>query len=369
MMSVIKRGLLFIGFTSLTLVVWGQNWDLVWSDEFDGDTLDLTRWSFQTGTGTAYGLPSGWGNNEEQYYLKENTVVADGMLTIIAKEEAYGGKSYTSSRIRTMNKGDWTYGRFEFRAKMPAGKGLWAAMWMLPTDTEYGGWAASGEIDMVEFVGHELKKVYGTLHFGGAWPANVQKGKSFQLTSGTFPEGFHDFAMEWEEGEIRWYVDGQLYQVQNEGDWWSSGGSFPAPFDKRFHFLINLAVGGNWPGSPDSNTVFPQELVIDYLRVYEKNTTAIDPEAVPFDQGYLLGQNFPNPVGPSTTIRYAIPGNEQVILEVFDSLGRRVQTLVDEVKVPGMHHVEMDGERFPPGIYSYRLMAGPFSQIRQMILL
>ncbi|MFO7668806.1 MAG: family 16 glycosylhydrolase [Bacteroidales bacterium] len=364
-----KRGLLVIWLTSLTLVMWGQNWDLVWSDEFDGDTLDLTRWSFQTGTGTAYGLPDGWGNNEKQYYLKENTVVADGMLTIIAKEEAYGGKSYTSSRIRTLNKGDWTYGRFEFRAKMPSGKGLWAALWMLPTDTEYGGWAASGEIDMVEFVGHELDKVYGTLHFGGQWPNNVQKGKSFRLTTGAFSEGFHDFAMEWEEGEIRWYVDDQLYQVLNQGDWWSSGGSFPAPFDKRFHFLINLAVGGNWPGSPDNTTVFPQELVIDYLRIYEKNTTAIGPESGLPVRGYTLEQNFPNPFRPYTTISYAIPEPEQVLLEVFDAMGRRVQTLVDEVKEPGMHQTELEGDGFPPGIYSYRLMAGPFFRIRQMILL
>ena len=161
----------------------------------------------------------------------------------------------------------------------------------------YGTWAASGEIDMVEYLGDNLKTVYGTLHFGGQWPNNKQKGTSYRLTSGTFSEEFHDFALEWEEGVMRWYVDSTLYQTLDEGDWWSAGGSFPAPFDKRFHYLFNLAVGGNWPGSPDANTVFPQEFVIDYLRVYELNTTAIEAGAFSIDRAYSLEQNFPNPFG------------------------------------------------------------------------
>ncbi len=180
-----KRELLVICISFFAVALWGQNWDLVWLDEFEGDSLDLTKWSYQTGTGSSEGLTD-WGNKELQYYREENVVVADGMLTIIAKEESFGGKSYTSGRIRTKGKGDWTYGRVELRAKMPVGKGLWSAMWMLPTDFEYGGWAASGEIDMVEFVGHEKNTVYGTLHFGGQWPNNLQKGKLIHLTSGIF---------------------------------------------------------------------------------------------------------------------------------------------------------------------------------------
>ena len=363
-----KKGLLLVCMVCLSLLSYGQNWDLVWSDEFEGDTLDESKWSYQLGTGSSEGL-SNWGNNELQYYRKENVVVADGMMTITAKEESFGGKDYTSARIRTREKGDWTYGRFEFRAKMPAGKGLWAASWMMPTNNEYGGWAASGEIDMVEYLGHEQNKVYGTLHFGGGWPANTSKGTSYSPSSGTFSEDFHVFALEWKEGEFRWFVDDELYQVLDQGDWWSAGGSFPAPFDKDFHFLFNLAVGGNWPGSPDANTVFPQEFVIDYLRVYELNTTGIGVEASRDKGGYALEQNKPNPFRQRTIISFTTPGQEHVKLEVFDSLGRRVHTLVDDVKNPGKHRVELDGNMLMPGLYSYRMTAGSYSRIRQMILL
>ena len=362
-----KRGILAICMAILAGTLLGQNWDLVWSDDFDGEELDLTKWSYQIGTGASEGLTD-WGNNEEQYYREENVVVADGMLHIIAKEEDFGGKSYTSGRIRTRDQGDWTYGRFELRAKMPIGKGLWAAMWLLPTDMEYGTWAASGEIDMVEYLGHEANEIHGTLHFGGQWPGNKHKGKSYILSSGNFSDEFHDFALEWEEGVIRWYMDDKFYQVQTDADWWSSGGEAPAPFDKRFHFLFNLAVGGYWPGSPDANTQFPQELVIDYLRVYELNTTAINAGAIS-KGAYALEQNYPNPFGPQTTISYSIPVSELVVLEIFDALGRRVQTLVDEVKKPGIHRHDLEGTGLSPGIYSYRLTAGSFSGIRQMVLL
>jgi beta-glucanase (GH16 family) len=362
-----KRGLLAIFLVFFSMLLWAQNWDLVWSDEFDGEELDESKWSYMLGTGTSEGLTD-WGNNEEQYYRKENVVVADGLMTISAKEEEYEGKNYTSGRIRTKNKVDWTFGRFEVRAKMPVGKGLWAASWMMPTDVEYGGWAASGEIDMVEYLGDDLKTVHGTLHFGGNWPNNASKGKSYQLTTETFSEEFHDFAMEWTEGKFHWYVDDKLYQVQTQGDWWSSGGSSPAPFDKRFHYLFNLAVGGYWPGSPNDNTVFPQEFVIDYIRVYELNTTAIESETA--SRGtYSLEQNFPNPFGQHTRILFTMAEAGQVTLEVFDALGRRVETLVDEVKEVGRHQVELDGSKFPPGLYSYRLITGSFSGIKQMVLL
>jgi len=141
----------FVLIMSLLLMVTsvsGQNWQLVWSDEFDGDTLDGTKWSYQIGTGSQYGL-EGWGNNELQYYRPENVTVANGMLTITSIKENYEGMKYTSGRIRTFKKGGWTYGRFEFRAKMPEGRGLWAAIWMLSTYESYGSWAASGEIDIM----------------------------------------------------------------------------------------------------------------------------------------------------------------------------------------------------------------------------
>jgi len=241
---------------------------LVWSDEFDGTEVDPSKWTFMLGDGTEYGLPSGWGNNELQHYLAENATVANGFLTITAKEESVGGRDYTSARLRTLGKGDWTFGRMEMRAKMPIGRGLWPAFWMLPSDTVYGTWAASGEIDIVEYIGSHPEWVFGTIHYGAPWPNNTHSTTATPAPPGsTFHEDFHVFALEWEFGELRWYVDDTLYATRTR--WHTTGGPFPAPFDVDFHVLLNLAVGGNLPGPPDPATVFPQELVVDYVRVYQ----------------------------------------------------------------------------------------------------
>jgi beta-glucanase (GH16 family) len=242
-------------------------WTLVWSDEFEGEGLDPARWSIQVGDGCDIGL-CGWGNNELQWYQAENVTVSGGVLRITARPEAVSGRAYTSARIRTMGKGDWTYGRFEIRARLPRGRGIWPAIWMLPSDNRYGTWAASGEIDIVELVGHEPHRVHGTLHYGGAWPGNVHSGAAFTLSSGTFADRFHTFTLEWDRGVIQWYVDGVHYLTQTQ--WHSSGGAFPAPFDQPFHLLLNVAVGGNWPGPPDASTVFPQVMEVESVRVYRR---------------------------------------------------------------------------------------------------
>lgn len=196
-----------------------------------------------------------------------------GLLVIEARREPVNvsgtQKEFSSGRIRTKRRESWQYGRFEVRARLPEGRGLWPAVWMLPDDGRYGTWAASGEIDIVELVGHEPGSVHGTLHYGGPWPGNLKSGAPFRLPEGQrFSEDFHVFALEWEEGEIRWYVDGTLYQTQRE--WSSAGGPWPAPFDQPFHLIVNLAVGGNWPGPPDESTPFPARLEVDYLRVYRR---------------------------------------------------------------------------------------------------
>jgi beta-glucanase (GH16 family) len=240
---------------------------LVWSDEFDGAEVDLSKWTLQLGDGTEVGLPPGWGNNELQYYQAENATVASGFLTITAKEESVGGRNYTSARMRSLGKGDWTFGRMEMRARMPIGQGMWPAFWMLPSDSIYGTWAASGEIDIVEYIGSQPNRILGTIHYGGSWPGNVYSSTNYFLPGGTFHDDFHVFAVEWERGEIRWYVDG--IQYASRFSWYSTGGPFPAPFDVDFHLLLNLAVGGNLPGPPGPTTVFPQQYVIDYVRVYQ----------------------------------------------------------------------------------------------------
>lgn len=242
-------------------------WELVWHDEFDGTRIDGNKWEHEVNAW-------GGGNNELQYYTArpQNSFVNDGVLTIQALQETYTGpegtRDYTSARLRTLNKGDWRYGRFDIRAKLPYGQGLWPAIWMLPTDWVYGGWAASGEIDIMELLGHENDKVYGTLHYGGEFPNNVHTGGNYTLPAGTFSGDFHLFTLEWDSDAFHWYVDGEHYLTQSV--WYSANDPFPAPFDQRFHLLLNVAVGGNWPGNPDNSTVFPQKMEVDYVRVYRR---------------------------------------------------------------------------------------------------
>ncbi|HKL89251.1 MAG TPA: glycoside hydrolase family 16 protein, partial [Salinibacter sp.] len=182
-----------------------EGWSLVWSDEFDGAELDTTKWEYQLGDGCDQGL-CGWGNGEFQNYTTENTSVADGVLTITARQDiddedgdGIDDTTYTSSRLRTLGNGDWTYGRFEIKAKLPTGQGIWPAIWLLFSEDTYGGWAASGEIDIMEAIGSAPGEVFGTLHYGGEFPDNVFSGEEFQLSFETFDQDFYVFALEWEE--------------------------------------------------------------------------------------------------------------------------------------------------------------------------
>ncbi len=241
---------------------------LIWSDEFDGTSLNLGNWEYMIGNGDAYGVP-GWGNNEWEYYTSrpENIFVDNGVLNIVAREESYAGYDYTSARIRSMNKADFLYGRLEASIKLPFGQGIWPAFWMLPTDSPYGGWAAGGEIDIVETVNMPWD-AHGTIHYGGGWPNNVHSGGSTSIGQ-LLSDAFHTYAIEWETDTIRWYLDGNLYHTETSSTWYSTGASHQeAPFDVPFHFLLNVAVGGNWPGYPDHTTQFPQTMQVDWVRVY-----------------------------------------------------------------------------------------------------
>ncbi len=240
---------------------------LVWSDEFDAAKLDPETWFFESGDGSQYGLV-GWGNNELQWYLPDNAALEDGKLVITAKRESSNGSEFTSARINTRDRFALAYGRIEASIKLPGGQGLWPAFWMLPQDDTYGTWAASGEIDIVEAVnlgGSGGNTVHGTIHYGGAWPNNVFSGSDY-LVPGDATTGFHVYAVEWDHTEIRWYVDDVMYAMQNS--WSTTNAAFPAPFDEPFYILLNVAVGGNWPGSPTSATAFPALMEVDYVRVY-----------------------------------------------------------------------------------------------------
>jgi beta-glucanase (GH16 family) len=245
-------------------VITAQCPQLVWQDEFEKPILDANKWSYQFGDGCDINL-CGWGNNELQWYQSENVELSDGVLKIIAKEEKVGGKPYTSGRIRSLGMGDWTYGRFEASIKLPTGKGMWPAFWMLPTQQTYGGWPQSGEIDIVELIGSEPGKAHGTIHYGQPWPNNASSPGTYNLHEGKLNDQFHTFAVEWEAGEIRWLLDDYLYSTKRVEDLAPNAW----PFDQDFHFILNLAVGGQWPGSPDATTSFPQAMEVEYVRVYD----------------------------------------------------------------------------------------------------
>lgn len=231
-------------------------WTLAWHDEFNGSVIDTATWNFEVNG-------NGGGNNELQYYTHEdrNAWLEDGTLVIQALKEEYLGKHYTSARLNTSHKKDWLYGRADVRAKLPTAWGMWPAIWMMPTDGFYGGWPASGEIDIMELVGKEPNKVYGTVH----WEENGQhlsSGGNYLLPGGRlFSNGFHLFSFEWSADSLKWFVDGVKYHVEHNGP----------PFDKRFFLILNVAVGGTWPGSPDATTTFPQYMQVDYVRVYAKS--------------------------------------------------------------------------------------------------
>ena len=256
----LKKNLLLAILVLTSQFVYTQCWHLVWEDEFTGTSLNASHWSYQTGDG-------GWGNNELQFYRDgtNNLTVNGGTLKITAREESYMGADYTSARIRTINKGDWTHGKMEARIKLPIGQGIWPACWMLPTDNVYGGWPHSGEIDIMEYLGHQPNIAHGTVHYSINGSHNFV-GDSYTLPSGGYHDAFHTFSVEWESGAIRWYIDGVLYHSVTE----ASLGISPWVFDENFHFILNLAVGGNWPGSPDGTTVFPQTMEVDYIRVYQQ---------------------------------------------------------------------------------------------------
>jgi len=251
------------------------DWKLVWSDEFnqpDGSLPDPAKWSFETGG-------NGWGNNEMEFYTARtnNARIEDGKLVIEARQESFGGKSLTSARLLTRGKWSWTYGRIEARIKIPFGQGIWPAFWMMGTNVESAGWPGCGEIDIMENIGKEPDKVHGTVH-GPGYSGSHGIGGPFTLPGGgALSQDFHVYGIEWETNRINWYVDGQTYfsftpdRMPAHGKW---------AFDQAKFVLLNLAVGGGWPGYPDATTTFPQRMEVDYVRVYQKLPSTVKAAAV-----------------------------------------------------------------------------------------
>jgi beta-glucanase (GH16 family) len=234
--------------------------NLVWQDEFDGTSLN-PAWTFETGTGQ-----DGWGNNELQYYRSENTALTEGKLIITAKKEAFQGSQYTSSRIVTAGKQEFLYGRVDIRAVLPKGQGIWPALWMLGANYQTDTWPRCGEIDIMEMVGGGGKEntVHGTVH----WDANgnyASYTKHITKASGTYSDEFHVYSLVWTPQAITWLVDDQQFNVIDTTP------EALSEFQKKFFLIFNVAVGGRWPGSPDGTTIFPQRMIVDYVRVFQQN--------------------------------------------------------------------------------------------------
>lgn len=303
------RHIYFFSFLLLiisTNVVNAQNdcYQLVWSDEFDySGKPDPAKWGYDVGG-------NGWGNGEAQYYTDQldNSFVENGVLTIVAKKETYGGNEYTSARLITKNKGDWKYGRVEVMAKIPPGRGSWSAIWMLPTDWEYGGWPESGEIDIMEHVGYDPNRIHGTVHTEAYnHSINTQKGASKVIS--TSQTEFHLYAIEWFEDKIDFYIDDAKYFTFNN----ENIGSAEWPFDKRFHLLLNIAVGGGWGGAQGiDNTIFPTSMEVDYVRVYQyyDNMEISGKSIIEANESAL---NFETTLFDNVTYNWTIPEGVQLV--------------------------------------------------------
>jgi beta-glucanase (GH16 family) len=251
-----------LALTQLSVSAYG-NWNITWSDEFEGSSINPAVWTFDLGNGSG-----GWGNSEREYYTSrpQNAVVSGGLLHIIARQESFGGSSYTSARLKTQGLFSKTRGRFEFRAKLPQGAGFWPALWLLGTNIISVGWPACGEINVVENKGSNPGTIQGSLHSGS------DETQTYNLP-GRSVTNFHSYLLEWTTNTFNWFVDGLLYQTQT--GWSSSLGAYPAPFDRPFFIIMNLAIGGSYLGYPTTNTInagtsFPAEMQVDYVRIYEQ---------------------------------------------------------------------------------------------------
>ena len=259
-----------------------SEYSLVWQDEFEGTMVDTSKWNIENTDGCPH--LCGFGNNELQFYSQrsENVYIENGSLVIKAQRETPSGpfsyRDYTSGKLTTKTKADWLYGIFEVRAKLPTTQGLWPAIWMLPTQNTYGGWPYSGEIDIMEVLGKDDRYLYGTLHyFDRQMSSRGSVGNTHKLTMSEpgFSQDFYVFTVVWTPDIMNWYVNDKFYhsvrkeRIKGGG---RDGSALPGfgPFDHPFHMILNTAVGGNWPGNPDETTILPQNMHIDYVRVFQK---------------------------------------------------------------------------------------------------
>lgn len=286
--------LFLIAFFGLTAFASQAQWTLIWSDEFGGNTLDQTKWVPQTGGW-------GWGNNELQYYTDgDNLTVSSGALTIEARQEQFGSNSHTSGKIITKDIFEVQYGKIEARIKVPLGQGIWPAFWMLGANIDEVSWPQCGEIDVMEHINNEMA-IHGTAHWNNG--GHVYNGNSAVVN----PTSYQVYSIEWNSTEIRWFLNGNQYHYLSIANNVQSTEEFHFPF----YLILNLAVGGNWPGYPDATTTFPTQLDIDYVRVYQ-----LDEEASLAENEVAEVSVFPNPGVDVITVESPVQG--KAIISTMD---------------------------------------------------
>jgi beta-glucanase (GH16 family) len=331
-----------------------QYTNLVWSDEFTDPTINKTNWTYDTGGG-------GWGNAELENYTTRpvNANIENGNLQIIAKKETYGSNSYTSARLKTQKLQNFTYGKMEARIKAPVGQGIWPAFWMLGKNINDAGWGwpKCGEIDILEHIDNS-KYLNGTLH----WDNNGHK--QYGTTTLCDVTKYHVYGMEWDANAIKLFLDGTKYMEMSIANNVSSTDEFHLPF----FFILNLAVGGNWPGNPDATTIFPDTMFVDYVRVYQLATGVGSIEGN-HNTNHLMSQNYPNPFNSSTTVAFNLPSKSSVSLTVLNANGQQVATIESKELPAGDYTRDWNASGFPAGIYYYRLQAGQFIETKKLILI
>lgn len=330
----------------------GKDTILVWSDEFDGEKLDTTVWTRLEG--------EYWFNNELQAYTKSesNSYVEDGKLKITAREEKYGSRDYTSARIVSRYHGDFRFGRLEASIKMPEGQGIWPAFWMMPTEDTFGGWPSSGEIDIMEFLGHELKTNHGAVHYGdGQGSLHEQQHGAKYDSKQLRNEDFHTYAIEWEPGEFRWYFNNEHFHTAK-----ASKTKYHWPFYHDFHFILNVAVGGRWPGNPDETTVFPQTLEVDYVRVYKytKNITSSNKTHIAQVNTIKI---YPNPLEKGQLLHINPVPEKKFTLRIYGTDGSIKYKKAFESEFPSTI-----ASQLPPGIYFLSIIQSEKTYTTKLII-
>ncbi len=350
--------IIFVVFLFFTSRGFSQSYQLVWFENFDGSELDTNSWKYETG--------GNWYNNEIQYYTdrEKNIRLENSKLIIEAHKEDYGNRNHTSARIKTQGKKFFKYGRIDARIKLPRGQGIWPAFWMMGENEPSVGWPACGEIDVVEMIGgsNRERTIYGTAH----WSHNgshAEYGGMNSLASGAYSDDFHVYSIEWNEQEIKWLVDGNQYHVIDITP------SQLSEFHQEFFFLLNVAVGGDWPGYPDQTTEFPQRMEVDYIRVVQYLPTAVDDiEQNTYEMSFSI---YPNPFNSAMNIlvNSNSAGRVDSRIEILNTLGQVIHAEKRKLS-NGTNKISWSPSfDLNSGVYFIRLSADNYYQTKKVVYL